>query len=68
MASEVPVLDCSKISGPYKTLQGSTSYLEFMNELGNAMSGVGFVYLVNHGLDSNIVRGVKLLKSSRFYY
>jgi isopenicillin N synthase-like dioxygenase len=53
--SEVPVLDCSKIAGPYERLESAGGFLEFMKQLGDAMSGVGFVYLVNHGVDPKIV-------------
>jgi isopenicillin N synthase-like dioxygenase len=54
--SEIPILDCSNIAGPYyKGLESTQGFKEFMKDLCDGMSGIGFVYLINHGVDPAIV-------------
>jgi isopenicillin N synthase-like dioxygenase len=55
VASSIPILDCSKISGSIENFQKNEGFAEFMEQLGRAMSGIGFVYLVSHGISSSVV-------------
>lgn len=45
----IPVLDCSKIVGS-KTVERD-DLINFSKEFGGALSGIGFTYLINHGVD-----------------
>jgi isopenicillin N synthase-like dioxygenase len=49
-ANSLPVMDLAPILGPYKKI-GPEQYDKVARDLGEAMSGVGFAYLVNHGVD-----------------
>ncbi len=44
------VIDCSKITGPLENVQHTEAFKKFTKELGDGMSGIGFVYFVNHEL------------------
>jgi isopenicillin N synthase-like dioxygenase len=46
----VPVVDLSKIQGCFEEIS-SIDYQTVATKLGNAMSGIGFAYLINHGID-----------------
>lgn len=48
--SEIAVVDLSSLSGKYEEL-GSESFDKFAEEFGDAMSTIGFAYVVNHGVD-----------------
>lgn len=50
----IPVVDLSKISG--KGVVNRTDLGSVGEELFKALSGIGFAYLSNHGIDQNIVR------------
>ncbi|CAL8097874.1 unnamed protein product [Orchesella dallaii] len=52
------VLDCSSILGPVEKVQ-KQDLANFSKQLGDTLSGVGFAYLTNHGLD--------LKKIDKFY-
>lgn len=58
MIPEIPILDCSKISGSYADLKKSDGFKEFTKQLGDGMSGIGFVYLINHGIQPKQVSAV----------
>ncbi|XP_021955148.1 1-aminocyclopropane-1-carboxylate oxidase [Folsomia candida] len=55
MKSEIPILDCSKISGTYDGVSKAEGFEEFAKQLGDGMSGIGFVYLTNHGVHHSII-------------
>ena len=52
---EIPILDCSLLSGPLEGIEKRKGFQEFTQNLGKAMSGIGFAYLVNHSVDPAIV-------------
>jgi isopenicillin N synthase-like dioxygenase len=64
--SEIPTLDLSQISGPLQEVKNKPAFQKFTQELGDAMSGVGFVYLVNHGIDPKIMGSI-YEKSRQFF-
>ncbi|OXA51656.1 2-oxoglutarate-Fe(II) type oxidoreductase ppzD [Folsomia candida] len=66
MKSEIPILDCSKISGSYDGVSDSDGFEEFAKQLGDGMSSIGFVYLTNHGVHHSIIDVV--LRESRNFF
>jgi len=55
---KVPILDCSDIAGPLEEVQDKPGFDSFTEKLGAAMSGIGFVYLVNHGVNPDTVENL----------
>jgi len=53
--SSVPILDCAAIAGSLEDVENKAEFKEFIKNLGDAISGIGFVYLVNHGIPHEIV-------------
>lgn len=49
----ITILDCSKVMDPSKH---QDVVLEFSQKLGEALSGIGFAYLINTGVDMRKVR------------
>jgi isopenicillin N synthase-like dioxygenase len=64
--TQIPILDCSKISGLLELVQTTPEFQKFTKEFGDAMSDVGFVYLVNHGVDPQIIEAI-YAKSRDFF-
>jgi len=52
---KVPVIDCSKILRPLEEIENTDDFKSFVQQLGHAMSKVGFVYFVNHGIPNEPV-------------
>lgn len=50
---KIPILDCSSIKGENVPKENLT---KFAIKFGQALEGIGFVYLTNHGLDLSRVR------------
>jgi len=46
----IAILDCSKIVDPLSNVKRE-DITEFSRKLGEALSGIGFTYLINHGVD-----------------
>ncbi len=49
----IEILDCSEIMDPLKV---ENRIMEFSSKLGDALSEIGFAYLINTGLDLQKVR------------
>ncbi|XP_021962435.1 UPF0676 protein C1494.01 [Folsomia candida] len=47
----IPVVDLSPIRGEYGDIT-KEAYAKVVTQLGDAMSGIGFCYLVNHGIET----------------
>lgn len=52
-SKSIPILDCSEIMDP---LKAKDHLLEFSQKLGEALSEIGFTYLINTGVDMKKVR------------
>lgn len=50
----ISVIDCSEIIGSKGDTEANKT--EFSQKLGDALSGIGFTYLINHGVDLQKVR------------
>jgi len=46
----IPIVDCGPIHGSIDKI-GDENFKKFAQEIGNSLSGIGFVYLKNHELD-----------------
>jgi hypothetical protein len=53
--TRIPIIDCSGIFGPLEQIENDDSFKEFTEKLGDFMSGVGFVYFINHGVKPSTV-------------
>lgn len=47
-AKSIAIIDCSKVMSPTKSAK---DVVDFTKELGDALSGIGFTYLINTGVD-----------------
>ena len=53
--TELAVIDCAPVAGSLEDVQHTEAFKQFTKKLGDAMSEIGFVYFVNHGLESSTV-------------
>lgn len=47
-SKSIAIIDCSDVMNPSKNVNDLT---EFSKKLGDALSGIGFAYLINTGVD-----------------
>jgi len=55
-SSRLPVIDCSQIQGALEDVQDTEAFQKFTKELGDGMSGAGFVYFINYDVNTSTVR------------
>jgi len=64
MSTAIPIIDCSKVIScleDYRALRLQVPQEDFVQQLGDGMTSSGFVYFVNHGLDSRKVTTLNTL-------
>jgi isopenicillin N synthase-like dioxygenase len=61
----IPIVDLSPILGPFPTISDK-DYEQVVTSLGNAMSGIGFAYIINHGINMSDVENVYSVSRSFF--
>jgi len=54
---KIPIIDCSKINGPLENIK-KEDLKSFADEFGTALNGIGFAYLINHGVDLDKIEKV----------